>query len=337
MLELLKRYKFIIAIIALPYILFIILLLVPTKKSVTLPGDTSNINEVIKINNKTESKGGYYSVFTCSRENLTLFQLGLCNTLDNAYLYDYDEDYNAKDEAILSRIMKKNSLNNALIAALAESNTPYTASFKGIVVTSAEAWSTFEVGDIILGDSRDNIIEQIKKSKAQELNVKIKRLQSNKYIDLELEPNIRDDSYGIGLVNTSYYDYYEVNTNIEYSIYDNGVGGPSGGLLQALSIYDSLLEYDYTKGLKISGTGTISVDGKVGVIGGIKQKVYSAAKSKCDIFFTPDGLEGSYEHQNYLDAASVIKKANEKYNSNVKLIPVKTLQEAITYLRNYEN
>ena len=39
--------------------------------------------------------------------------------------------------------------------------------------------------------------------------------------------------------------------------------------------------------------------------------MYTAAKSKCDVFFTPDGSEESYEHQNYLDAASVINDANE--------------------------
>ena len=64
MLELLKRYRFIIAIVALPYILFIVLLVVPTKKSVTLPGDVSSINEIIKIDDSNESSGGFYSIFT---------------------------------------------------------------------------------------------------------------------------------------------------------------------------------------------------------------------------------------------------------------------------------
>lgn len=335
--ELLKRYRYIISIIALPYILLIILLVVPTKKSVTLPGDVSNINDVIKIDDSKESEGGFYSIFTSSTENLTLFQLGLCKSTDYAYIYDYDEDYNSSEDARLSKIMKKNSITNALIAALNEANIPHTATFSGIVITNTEDWSSFEVGDIILGDSRDSIIELIKKSKAQETKIKIKRLKSNDYEELEIDPDIVDDSYGITFVDMPYYDYYTVKTEISYKTYDNGVGGPSGGLLQALSIFNSLTEFDYTRGLKISGTGTLSIDGNVGVIGGIKQKIYTAAKSKCDIFFTPDGEEGSYEHQNYLDAASVIDEANETYNTDMKLVPVKTLIEAITYLRNYEN
>ena len=37
-----------------------------------------------------------------------------------------------------------------------------------------------------------------------------------------------------------------------------------------------LTDFDYTRGLKICGTGTININGIVGEIGGIKQKIHTA-------------------------------------------------------------
>lgn len=335
--ELLKRYRYVMFIVSIPYILFVLMLVIPTKKSVTLPGDVVNINTVVSVENANECKGSFNSTFVTSNENLTLFQLSLCQNRYDAYLYDYDEDYDLLDDITLNRVNKMASLNNAIIASFKKASEEVEYTFKGIVVTSKEDFSSFEVGDIILGSSREEIINSLDKSKAQNTLVQIERYRSGKYVQMSINPKVENDSYGISLINKSYYDIYDIKTQKSIFTYSSSVGGPSGGLLQALSIYNSLTEFDYSRGLKISGTGTIDIYGNVGVIGGIKQKVYTAAKSKCDIFFTPDGSEESYEHQNYLDASSVLKDANEKYNTNMKLVPVKNLDEALEYLKNYEN
>lgn len=335
--ELLKRYRYVMFIVSIPYILFVLMLTIPTKKSVTLPGDIVNINSVINVDGASSCEGSFNSTFVTSSENLTLFQLSLCQNRYDAYLYDYDEDYNLFDDIALNRVNRLASLNNSVIASFTKAGEKIDYTFKGIVVTSKEDFSSFEVGDIILGSSRENIYEALEKSKAQNTLVRIERYRNGKYVQMTINPTIQNDSYGIALINKSYYDIYDFETDKSVSFYSSSVGGPSGGLLQALSVYNSLTLFDYSRGLKISGTGTIDIYGNVGVIGGIKQKVYTAAKSKCDVFFTPDGSEESYEHQNYLDAASVINDANEKYNTNMKLIPVKNLDEALEYLKNYEN
>nr|WP_300337243.1 S16 family serine protease [Actinomyces sp.] len=65
------------------------------------------------------------------------------------------------------------------------------------------------------------------------------------------------------------------------------VGGPSAGMMFALGIIDSITPGDLTGGKDIAGTGTISVDGSVGPIGGIAQKMVGAKESGSTFFLAP--------------------------------------------------
>ena len=98
--------------------------------------------------------------------------------------------------------------------------------------------------------------------------------------------------------------------------------GPSGGLVLALSIYNSLVSEDITQGRKIVGTGTIDVNGNVGSIGGVEYKIKGAVKEKADIFLVPAG-------ENYEEAQKVIEENNYK----IKLIPVTTFNDALEKLK----
>lgn len=107
--------------------------------------------------------------------------------------------------------------------------------------------------------------------------------------------------------------------------FKNSESGPSGGLMMTLSIYNSLISKDITKGYKIVGTGTIQEDGTVGSIDGVEYKLMGAVKEKADIFLVPDG-------ENYQDAY----RLKQKKNYNIEIVPVKTLEEAINYLTKKE-
>lgn len=65
------------------------------------------------------------------------------------------------------------------------------------------------------------------------------------------------------------------------------VGGPSAGLMFSLGVYDKLTEGAMTGGVKIAGTGTISDNGDVGPIGGIRQKVIGAQRAGATYFLAP--------------------------------------------------
>ncbi len=67
------------------------------------------------------------------------------------------------------------------------------------------------------------------------------------------------------------------------------VGGPSAGLMFSLGVIDTVTPGDMTRGKSIAGTGTIDLDGQVGPIGGIRQKLIAARRTGAADFLVPDG------------------------------------------------
>ena len=95
-------------------------------------------------------------------------------------------------------------------------------------------------------------------------------------------------------------------------------GGPSAGLMFTLTVYNALSSHDLTDGKKIAGTGTINLDGSVGPIGGVKQKVAAAEETGAVYFLCPA--------DNYSDATSVAR--------SIKVIKVTTVQDALEFLQS---
>ncbi|MBN9153096.1 MAG: PDZ domain-containing protein [Microbacterium sp.] len=75
---------------------------------------------------------------------------------------------------------------------------------------------------------------------------------------------------------------------IDVTIQLNNVGGPSAGMMFALGIMDTLTPGQLNGGKSIAGTGTITADGTVGPIGGIRQKLYGAKEAGASYFLAPD-------------------------------------------------
>jgi PDZ domain-containing protein len=93
-----------------------------------------------------------------------------------------------------------------------------------------------------------------------------------------------DGKYRIGVFIGTKFEF-PVKVKLELS----DVGGPSGGMIFALGIYDSLTKGALTGGAHIAGTGTIDPDGTVGPIGGIRQKLYAAQRAGAKYFLAPAG------------------------------------------------
>lgn len=74
---------------------------------------------------------------------------------------------------------------------------------------------------------------------------------------------------------------------VTYNVGD--IGGPSAGMMLALAVVDQLSPGELTHGKFIAGTGTISVDGKVGPIGGITHKTVAAREAGATVFLVPAG------------------------------------------------
>ena len=73
----------------------------------------------------------------------------------------------------------------------------------------------------------------------------------------------------------------------EIDIKTGNVGGPSAGLMMALNVYNNLIPEDITNSMVVAGTGTIEIDGSVGPVGGIKQKIIAAKRAGAELILVP--------------------------------------------------
>jgi PDZ domain-containing protein len=74
---------------------------------------------------------------------------------------------------------------------------------------------------------------------------------------------------------------------IDVKLQLDNVGGPSAGMMFALGIIDTLTPGTLNGGKQVAGTGTITADGTVGPIGGIRQKLYGARSAGATWFLAP--------------------------------------------------
>ncbi|MBW3658043.1 MAG: PDZ domain-containing protein [Actinobacteria bacterium] len=96
------------------------------------------------------------------------------------------------------------------------------------------------------------------------------------------------------------------------------IGGPSAGMMVALTTFDLFSDEDLAAGRHVAGTGTIDADGVVGPIGGVAEKVVAAAAAGADVMLVPAAQE---------------EEAMSRARDGLRVIPVATLDEAIAALR----
>ncbi len=78
---------------------------------------------------------------------------------------------------------------------------------------------------------------------------------------------------------------FDLPLDVDIKITD--IGGPSAGMMFALGIVDLLTPADELAGQVVAGTGTVDVVGRVGGIGGIRQKMYGARAAGATWFLAP--------------------------------------------------
>src|SRR3954447_1230514 len=97
---------------------------------------------------------------------------------------------------------------------------------------------------------------------------------------VRLTPVHQDGARLVGITLSVHYTFpFKVKVNIS-----DAIGGPSAGLIFALSIYDTLTPGSITDGQVVAGTGTIDDRGRVGEIGGIQQKIAGARQDGAQLF-----------------------------------------------------
>ena len=313
---------------------------------IEVPGGAEDVRQVLLVDNKADKEAGSYNFVTVGVEQATFAHLVY------AWLTPFKDIYSAKDMTggstdeefnRINQFYMETSQNMAKYQGLTTAGKEIKMDYLGVYVLQVADNSTFKgvlnIADTVTGvndKTFESSEELVKYVNSQKLGDKIKvtfqedgqeKSATGKVIKLENGKN------GIGI---SLIDRTEVSSNIPITFSTEGIGGPSAGLMFSLAIYTQLADPTLRDGRDIAGTGSISREGEVGEIGGIDKKVVSAAQSGADIFFAPNNElteeekklspNGKNNYQTALETAKKIK-------TDMKIVPVKTLQDAIDYLK----
>ncbi len=320
-----NNYKFLISLIVifclftveLPYVIYV-------------PGGIVELNDRIEIEDEYDARGtlnmSYVSVMR-GKIPFLLFSY-LKKDWDIKKSSDITSEDQSVDELLeLEKLYMASSIDNATLIAYkkAGKEIDIKEEVHNIVYIAKEAETDLLIYDKVLSIEGKKVrtVEELKEivnSKKAGDKVEIEVDRNGKIINTTSTIYNTEDGLKVGVVFLNTYEY-TTKPQIEVKT-KNKESGSSGGLMLALAIYNKLTENDITKGKTIVGTGTISSDGLVGEIDGVKYKLLGAEKNHADIFLCPK--------ENYDEAIEVKKEHNLK----LEIKSVETFDEAIEYLKS---
>lgn len=321
-----NNYKLIIF-----YIIFILLFTIKLDYQIYTPGGLINLDKRIEIKNSYESKGSFNLTYVGGKAG-TIPIILLSYIIPSWDLIPLEESQ-IENESI-SEINLRNKIylneinNNAIIVAFKASNKKYEINNNDVIVIHKmdNSKTNLKAGDVIYkveGIKVDNIKEITDIVNKYNIGDKIKIDVKRKNKNVECYAYIKEVENNNKIIGLYIMNDYDIKTNPEVKFkFKNSEMGPSGGLMTTLKIYDMLNKEDITKGMRISGTGTIEDDGTVGEISGIKYKLSGSVRKKADIFICPSG--------NYKEAI----KLKEKMHYKIKIIEAKTFEGVLKDLNS---
>lgn len=315
----LKKYKLVLILLMPIYLGIFLISIIPSKYSITLPGGISKVSEEIIIN---DTKNNIYSVYVIDYDKATFLQTFFVKLTKKGTVYKPSSSTSLKKTILRGKLLNELSYTNSIITAYEEAKVVDSSILinyetLGFVVTYSN--NLLKIGDIItkvdglslLDVSKEELVNYLKEREEATFTV----IRDNKTTTIKLFKNdgyFKLDFELYRLIKEAYPKYEKTyKASLAY--------GPSGGFIQTLSIYASLLKKDYQ--LKIAGTGTIDELGRVGKIGGIKEKLYTV-NNLVDIFFVPE--------ENYQEALAIY---NELINKSFKLYKVSEFKDALKILK----
>lgn len=319
---------------------------------ITKPGGTYDVSDFLAVQQGDADDEGAFYMTTVAMGQATPITYAMANFTD---FYDVvkiedvrqeeedDEEYNVRQLKYMT-----DSQFNATYVAFNRAGLEYQITYKGLyvlnVLAKGAADGVLKAGDEIVEADGQRImsLETFRdiitpKTKGDQIHLVVKR--KDKLIDETLaikEIPGADGRYGIGI---TYSESKSIKTDPKVTVKTEDIGGPSAGLMFTLELLNQLIDEDITKGYEIAGTGEMLEDGTVGRIGGIEKKIVSADKKGVAIFFAPDDeiTEAMLEYNPNIESNyETARKTAEKIKSDMKVVPVKTIDDALNYLETLQ-
>lgn len=313
------------------FLLTIILIFafVKVPYEVNMSGGTIDLGNRVLINDKETNIEGTFNMAYVSviQGSIPHVLLGLIlpdwevvPESDSTYENETIDDANKRN-----RLSLEQSKDYATVTAMDAAKIEYEISnrLNYVAYIDPKADTTLKVGDDILklnGEEVDdiNVLSKIIQTIPVGEEVEFLVNRDGKEVSATAKIFEEEEKHYVGISAITTFDI-ESDTKVQINTKDSE-SGPSGGLMMTLMVYNALTNQDLTHGKKIVGTGTISLDGSVGVIGGVKFKLMGAVKDGADVFLVPK--------DNYKEAMEV----KEEKGYNIEVVSVSKLQDAIDYL-----
>ncbi|MGC4111155.1 MAG: PDZ domain-containing protein [Nocardioides sp.] len=205
------------------------------------------------------------------------------------YAIQYPSTGSAQQDAEEGQVEMISSQDDAIAAAMRQLGYTFTQNLQIVLVQpNMPAQGKLQVHDVLrrVGTTRVTAKTDIPKLIAavpdgQSIPFTVER--QGKQVTVRVTPTTVQGHRLVGIRLGVGYDFpFKVSVNI-----NSDIGGPSAGLMFALSIYDTLTPGSLTSGGTIAGTGEITGHGKVGAIGGIQQKIVGARHDGAQLFLVP--------------------------------------------------
>ncbi len=333
-------------------ILMWLLLYSPTPFVVYEPGIAVPVQDMVEIKSRTGIESNGELLLTAVR----LTEPNLWNIIKA--VFDSDKDVVLKravfkgesKEQYAKRIssVMSGSQSAAIEAAYKYSNVPYENKLQSIYITGKIAVSEqqqakqelLQDGDQLLGvegeepfsSISDMVVKLQPTTETADFQLEVVRANEVRHVVIQLNEHKKGQEWSVDqlaeqLAVESFIEKRKLvplhaKKTIEIKAKD--IGGPSAGLVFALTAIDLLTDGDLTEGLTIAATGTIDSEGNVGAIGGIKQKTVITSREGADLFIVPKANE-----------QEALRKA-KRLKTKMQIVGVETLAEAIAAIQQFE-
>lgn len=227
-------------------------------------------------------------------------------------------------------LLMSDSQATAALAALGATGFDVAAAARGAriaEVTADAATDELAVGDVVTAVDGDPVREAVEvveavasRAPGDRVTLQVDAADGaprDVVVTLGVSPDDAGRAY-IGVLLST-----ELELPVDVAIDAGVVGGPSAGLMFALAVIELLEAEDLTGGAVVAGTGTIDVEGRVGPVGGVRQKVVGVTDREggaapATVFLVP--------RENLPD----VHRA--PVSSNVTVVPVDDLTDALAAL-----
>jgi PDZ domain-containing protein len=306
-----------------------LLFVIPTEYQVLLPGPVTDVQRLIEPNPNPSAGALYLTTIYSDEASVGEYLYARLNPEAGIVRREEAQPRNVSGQEyqrLLVTMMDESKV-TAKVVALRAAGYDVKVTGQGAMVQeiaeTSKARDILQDGDIIVAAdgqpvaTANDLVAMIQaKRPGDVINLTIKRGEVELTVAVPLAESPDEPGRArVGIVVLTHLYEYELPRELDLKTKD--IGGPSGGLMFALGIYNAVTVEDVTGGRKIAGTGTIATDGTIGPVGGVTYKVRAAERAGAEIFLVPQ--------ENYHEARRAARA--------IRLVSVGSFDEALQALQ----